>query len=387
MIATGGSALLHPPIHWNTFAGNSTLGAIATMDAATEKVAFIGHVKLAGVAEGGTKTLSAAGSGKIAWRSGAVTFANGATALDLGIQGISTAAGLPVRPDGTYTVLATLVPGVDTITGTAENTHTMDSGSATMTNGALVAVVWDMTARAGADSVVVTAFGAAGTITTPVVTPFLAGAWQATNLSSLMPVVRFECDDGTLGYLEYGASVSAASSEVFADATNPDERGNIIQYPYNFTAAGIWMIGGVTDVNSDFTYNAFSDPTGTPTGLTGASGTYDSYSFGGTGGQDRLILLPFSADVSITRNTDYCTAIRATGTTNARLASWTVSAAVNKTWFGNGTAGKTTRDEGTGAFAAKSATVGYFMGFYSRQIDDGTGASGNANILRGSVVA
>lgn len=366
MVALG-TPVMYPSLSIGTIAATDvSLATLQTQNAAGLKCAMIGVLNIQGVAAGATKTLSSAG-GKIYFRTGAVTFANAGTTIDVGIQGLSTAAGPVVRPDDTFVVKKTLTGGTDTITTNGETTATMSTGTVSLTNGAYVCVVIDMTARGGADSVAISRGPGSGAVM-PCLQLFSAAAW-ATSVTVGTPIVRIEFDDGTLGYIENGQSVTAAAAEAWADATNPDERGNIMQFPFGFVSDGMWIVGGVTDSSSTFTYNVFSDPTGTPAGLSGASGTYSPRNYTAAGGAtERLIILPFSSDVTISKNTDYALAIRATGSSNSRLGSWTVSAAANKTWFGNGTAGKTTRDGGTGAFAAKSATIGYYMGLMVKKV-------------------
>lgn len=346
--------------------GNPALATLSTLNAAGLKCAFMGHLFIPGIATGATKTISSAG-GKIHFKTGVTAFTGAGTTLDVGIQGVSTAAGPVARPDDTFTVSKTLTGGTDTITTNAENTAVMDTGTATLANGALIAVVFDMTAEDGTavDSVIIQHQVGVGKYY-PIAQIFSAAAWAAATTISV-PIIRIEFDDGTLGYLEQAWSITAAGAEAWSSTTDPDERGVIMQVPFDCTASGIWIVGGGADLNSGFTYNMFSDPTGTPAALSGASGTWNARHFPMVS-VDRAIFLPFSGDVDITKNTDYWLGVRATGSTNIRLSSWTVSAAANKTWFGNGTAGQSTRDGGTGAFSAKSDMVGYFMGLMVRKI-------------------
>src|SRR5687768_973556 len=122
--------------------GPTRLLAVAngnTLNAATDKTCLVGHVYWEGRAA--SKTISSSG-GAIMFRAGAVTFANGSTTLDVGIQDVDSANGPVVRGDGTFDVKKTHQGGTDTINATAFNTISMATGSKTITHGDLVAVVF-----------------------------------------------------------------------------------------------------------------------------------------------------------------------------------------------------------------------------------------------------
>src|SRR5262245_7617591 len=114
---TGGDGLWMPFNLMN--ANQQGLSSAGALNAANLIFANIGQVYIDG-SPGGTKTISAAGGGKICNMYGGVTFANGTSKIDIGIQDVS-AAGFPVAPDGTFDVKRTMTGGVDTITASAWN--------------------------------------------------------------------------------------------------------------------------------------------------------------------------------------------------------------------------------------------------------------------------
>lgn len=343
----------------------------AAMAAASERRAFIGYLKIAG-SPSGTKTISFGGGGRIGFMTNSATFAAaaGATLLDVGIQGVSAAAGPAAQPDGTFTVKKTYTSATDTIGNGAWTRLAMSTGTASLSDGQLIAVVFDMTQRGGADTVTLRLQTGGSSTNIPGCNTFTAAAWAATLTHT--PNVVIEFDDGTLGTFSETMPFSTAPGvETWADATNPDERGNIMQIPFNCTVDGMWFWGGITDVNSTFTINLFSTPNGTPTSLLSGAITVDPHKWG-TVAIDKFNYIPFSAQVSISKNTDVAIAIRATGTTNLRLLPITVNASGDRFAISNGTTvGKTTRDGGSGAFAAASTTVLYQMGLNISKVISG----------------
>lgn len=360
----------------------------ATIDAATEKVAMIGRLFIAG-RPAGTKTLS---TGTIQYRTQAVTFANGGTTVDIGIQGVSAVAGLIAQPDGTFTVKTTLTGGGGGITASAWNTATMNSGTTSLSHGDLIAVVWDMTARAGADSVLIStqnpwlnqgiSFGV------PTTNVFVSSAWQTTVTSGSArgPNVIIVFDDGTLGWIDYTVPCSVSNNtEFWQDSTNPDERGMIFQVPWDCKFDAVWAYGAPNNSSGGFTLKVYSDPLGTPSSI--ASVTVNPFQTSVAGG-NQLIIEALASEVSLSKGTDYAVTMRssATGGNNTFLYSATLGneahrAAIN----GTTTLKKASRQNDTGAFTAESPAVTmYPIGVrISSQHDTSSGGSGGFPVLGG----
>lgn len=259
-------ALTYLPM--STFATNGT-GAAVTLNAAGETCVFAGYVVLENPLSS-SKTISAAGSGKIVWNAGAVTFASGSTTFEVGIQDVSTAAS-PTQGDGTFDVKATFTGGGGGITGSATNTSIMTSGTKTIANGDLVAIVFTMPARGGTDSVVVnnTASAVPGITTVggfPVVTDNTAGSYAKTATS--VPLAYIVFDDGTLGWF-YGAPFYTNITSLAYNSTTgtADEYGNVINYPFQFVALGIRATVNFSGTSADGELLLYSDPLGTPSVL------------------------------------------------------------------------------------------------------------------------
>lgn len=358
----------------------------AVMDATGEKHAQIGRLYIDGKPSG-AKTLS---TGSIQFRTGTCTFANGSTALDIGIQDVATGAGPIAQPDGTFDVKTTLTGGAG-ITTTAWNTATMNSGTKSMTHGDLIAVVWDMTARAGADSVTI-----GYTFTTPyndnnngfpVTNSYLSGAWQTSPGSGAgySPNVMIVFDDGTLGWIDCTFPVTSLDNgENFGNGSNPDERGMIFQVPFDCTIDAFYARMGMAGATSDFSMKLYSDPTGTPTLLASCDILAETTqaTFGISHMSFPTYVSGVVADVSLSKNTDYCVTLRPTGAGSNYLYTNVVNTTGFRATINNGlTLKKATRDNDTGAFTAESpAVTRYIMGVRICKLHDGAGGAGGGGI-------
>lgn len=348
-------------IPWPPLIGATINFTVATMDAATEKVAMIGRLFMKDRTTS-TKTLDTSGSSSIGWRAGTITFADAATSMDVGIQGVAAGAGPIAQPDGSFSVKAVCTTGGGNAPTTAAwNTTVPTTGTVSLTHGDMVAVVWDMTARGGVDSVIVdminsSTFSSSGRGQLPTTNAFISSAWQTTAIvgAGLAPNVVLTFSDGTIGTINLSPPISVFSTESFADATNPDERGMLFQVPWSCMVDGFWANLSPASAAGDFDICLYSDPTGTPTPLATASSIL-AEQLGQTGpGSVSTFYLPLATEVSLTRATDYVLAIKATGAANVNLTAITVGNAGHKTFYGDVNYNKVTRNGGSGAFTAES---------------------------------
>jgi hypothetical protein len=342
----------HPSLTQGGLVAVTNETAIATT---TDKIAAIGFCFIEGRAA--SKTISAAGGGSIKWRAQSATWANGSTTLDIGIQDVDSSIGPAARPNGTFNVKRTLTGGDGNIVTATTLTTAMTGGTGTKTinHGDMIAVVWDMTNRAGADTVSVSAFSTLGSCAIPHTQLYTSSAWRTTTGSSFIPNVLIIFDDGTRGCLMNGAFGTSNTVDTYADANNPDERGMVFQVPWDCKVDSLWFMGGSADANGDGTITLYSDPLGTPTSL-GAISWFGERSAGAN--LDRLQQLMFSSEVQLTAATDYCVAFKGTGTNNIRLANYTLDNTADRATLPGGTTlKKVTRNNSTGAFTAESPAV------------------------------
>ncbi len=292
---------------------SSTALTNITLNAAGETTCMIGHLVLENP-EGGSKTLSAAGGGSIVWRSGTTTFANAGTTFKVGIQDVSTATS-PAQGDGTFDVEASFTGGGGGVTSGAVQTSVMTSGTKTIAHGDLIAITFAMTARGGADSVIVNAnhpgiYGS--TPNMPTVTDNTGGTYAKT--STALPNAYILFNDGTIGWL-YGApfvSASVASVAFNSGTATADEYGNIIYPEATYKASGVSLTIFLAGASSDFELILYSDPLGTP--VAERTVTIDATQVGATATAQIEAL--FSSPYTLKANTTYAVTCRPTTANN-----------------------------------------------------------------------
>jgi len=362
------------------------------MDAAGEMVGMIGHCYIAG--RPASKTISAAGGGSVSFRTGTCTFTDVGTSVTVSIEDVGTTTGNPGRPDESPDVAsAALLGNGGGITSAAWNTVSMTggSGSKTIAHGDLIAIRWDMTARAATDSVIIATQAIsvlAGSTTNPQrpqVLTKLAGTWADADLN---PNVVITFDDGTLGILDYCIPLTSGGTEAYADSDNPDERGMIFQVPWDCKVDGFWgHIGIASGTTSDYTVTLYSDPLAAgagPTAISGAQVVVLAEQLGPVN-SPRAVFMTLPAEISLTKNTDYCLAVRANGAGNVQVSTGTLGNTAYRTFFGKGTSlRKGTRQNGAGAFAEEGTPVTvYQLGVRISSFDDGTPTGSRARIASG----
>ena len=155
-----------------------------TLDAVGEKVAMIGRMRWA---DGATHDLRS-----LRWRS-ATGNLNGT--LQVSARDVDTANGPPARDDGTAD------QSVDH-TNPNQNTNftsTLGSDRTSVTHGALLAIVFEVTARTSGSFQILTALSTAGgQHGHPVVSSFTGSVWASENA---IPLLTLVAADGTLGVL------------------------------------------------------------------------------------------------------------------------------------------------------------------------------------------
>lgn len=226
-------------------------------------MAVIGTVRVVG---GGSKTLSAAGGGRIMWRPGSpATFSNAGTTIRVGLQDVS-ASGIE---DGTFDVYADYVGGTDTIAANTFYRKAMTSGTKTVADGDIVAIVIEAVSVGGADSVIVSAMVstyANGTLSLPYRT-LDSGSGPAKSSTSGYGIASIEFDDGTVGFIEAAIllpAVNATSVVTFGSSSSPDEYAACFKVPFKCTVNGVYIgIGAVASADA-FDVVVYSDPFGTP---------------------------------------------------------------------------------------------------------------------------
>ena len=332
-----------------------------TTDAAGESCAAVGHLLLT-TGPGTSKTISAAGSGKISWLAGSVTFANAGTTLRVGINDVG-ATGLE---DGTHDVYKDLVGGTDTITASVVNTATMGSGTKTITHGDLVAVVLEMTARGGADSVGVVRGDPS---TSQSAMPYgTADTGSGPAKINSLPFITVQFDDGTLGFFSTsGFACKVQNATAIGTGSTPDENALVFRLPFPAVASGLYARLASVSTANDIELILYSAPLGTPVAERTIAQDMDLVS------ASEHFSRPFTSTYNLQANTDYAIAFRPTtaNTVNYRRLNFNT---------GNGNLRGATmlgtnwsfysRTDQTGAFANQDITLLPVFGIWLSAFDD-----------------
>ena len=286
-----------------------------TLNAANETFAFIGQVLLENPLSG-SKTLSSAGGGRIVWTTGSVTFSNGATTFDIGIQDVSTTTSI-AQPDGTFDVKASFTGGGGGITASAVNTSVMTTGTKTIAHGDLIAITLAMTTRGGTDSIAVVLNNMTnywGDSLLPGVVNNTSGTW-ARNVTAL-PNAYIIFDDGTIGWLA-GTSFTKTAPILLnynSGTGTADEYGNLLKYPVTFNALGISLTGYAATASADFELLLYSTPLGTP--VVERTITVDATQLTSSNGTRLKGMFLFSSPFLLKARTEYAITLRPTTTNN-----------------------------------------------------------------------
>lgn len=353
-----------------------------TLDATGEKVACIGKLAIAG--KGTNKTIDTSGSSAIRFSVGSnPVFDNASSEFTVGFQGVDKTTGLPVRPDGTWgarAVITTAANSTPTLTTTA-NSHAAvpTAGSSTFSHGDEVAFVMEFTTRAGSDSVVPVTTGLAyeSSIQYPATVTNISGSWAGVSTGGIGgPVVEITFSDGTLGTID-GVVCGVTSAISWADSTNPDEQGLIFQVPFDCTIDAIGLPMRLVDATSDLQIDLTSTPTGTPASLISGPIAITAENLALTSSELPL-MFALPTEVALSANTDYCISVKATGAGNIRLAQLLMTSAAARIFVGPGgtTMAATTRNGGSGAFAAGTTTTLNPLNVRISSIETGAGGGG-----------
>jgi len=342
-----------------------------TMDASGESCAFIGKIFLEGGS--GSKTISSAG-GLITFRTGTVTFANAATNVRIGIQDLA-ATGLE---DGTFDVYADFVGGGG---GLASNTwyeKAMTNGTKTITHLDTVAICFEMTARGGTDSVIITSFQNYIHSGTPTNFPYRTiDTGAGPKRQSTAPYgACIVFDDGTLGWIQgawFAPGMQALSTQTYNSGSTPDEYAAVFQVPFKCSVRGGYLPIGSIASTDNFEIILYSDAEGTP--VAERTVTVDP-NFTGSISGNAPYFVNFSS-FTLSPNVWYALSMRPTTANNLNLTYYNITTTFGSKYKKQGIFGTncklSSRTNQTGAF---SEVQTYFMpifGLIVDQFDDGVG--------------
>ena len=303
--------------------GALQLGSVAnitTLDSVPEACFFVGQIWNS---DGNSHTIDTTGSSGIFWRNNGYTLTNAGTTLKVGLAQLDT-AGPPPRPVNvggvaTLDVSRTYIGGSVTLTSVDFNLSVPDTGSMTIANGQLVAMVFQMTARGGTDQLVIAATNATTSSNgMPAVVTYIPTTYAIT---AGLPNAVIIYNDGTKGFFVGGHLSTNMTSVTFSNSTATREAGNLIWFPYPVAVHGVAMHMGPL---GNFDIILYSDPQGTPAVVTSLSALYTQQ--GVTSGNTVYYYL-FPTPVILTPFTTYALAIKATSGSNITLLAKTMPAA------------------------------------------------------------
>lgn len=364
---------------------NHTFGqtsiALTGMNATGNTRVFIGQVKM--INGTGSKTISSAG-GAIIWgiRNATTTFVDATSRLRVGLQDL-TAAGIN---DGTFDVYKELVGGVDILTTNTNYRTLMDTGSKTLNDGDLVAIVFEFTVRGGADIVPNTILTVGDLTNLSQSNSFPYNVYNGTKQTSNIGCIgMIEFDDGTIGALN-GVPYMAYSttSTLFSQTSTPDEYALGFSLPFKCAINGCTFTLGSIGTTDTFEAVFYSDPEGTPTVL--QTKTIDpnlAYSTSSYG----QYTIEFD-EQTIEANTWYAISIRPTSNNSIGLttAEFLTANAKNASELGSNSK-LYTRSNQTGAFTSSGDAFTIPASLFISKLDDGVSSSGNVKTINGVPVS
>jgi hypothetical protein len=301
--------MVFPRKFWTNGTTSSTGSAI---NAANEAVHFVGQIMIEGGTAAGSKTLSAAGGGKILWRSQTViAFSNAGTNLRIGLQDLDVTS-QPAHGDGTFDVYADLVGGTDTIAGNDDFETAMESGTKSLSQGDFVAVAFEFTSHGGSDYITILSeynIFNADTVNG------LPGVWHDDGTPSTangVPCCAIQFDDGTLGWIAGGTIAPFGISTSYnVNTSGADEFGNLLTPPFDMVVSGVTFSALIQD---DLEICLYEDPLGTPTLLEAIS-----VDASGTISIGAEWVLVFSSEHTLYAGKSYGITMRPTTTTTSYL--------------------------------------------------------------------
>lgn len=229
-----------------------------TIDAVSEAMIFIGRVE---TSDGASHTIDTTGSSSIGWRTSTVTFANAGTTMLVGIAAVDTANGPPARAVNvadviTFDVVGAFVGGGGGVTTAAWQASVPTTGTKTIANGDLVAVCFQMTTRAGADSILASYVPVAQASNRPVVTSFTGSTYAALTA---VPDVLITFSDGATGWISGSLIASSINTRTWNSSSGTKEYGQLYQLPFPTKIYGVY---GWQVLTADCDVVLYSDPLG-----------------------------------------------------------------------------------------------------------------------------
>jgi hypothetical protein len=342
-----------------------TAGSV-TLDLTGEALILYGHIL---TSDGGSHTIDTTGSSAIGWRTGTCTFANAGTTVKVGIAPMDTGTGPVPRASNvadviTFDVSKSYTGGGGGIASNTSVSSVPDAGTKTIAHGDLVAICVQMTARAGADSVIVSSLTPNTGHHFPGSTSFLAATYA---IATVLPNMFITFSDGATGWIA-GSEIAGSTPQVrtWNSGSATKEYGQLYSFPFPCKVAGVY---GWVDPDADFDIVLYSDPLG---GSPVAEKTVSIDANTASIAAGRKFILPFASPLTVAANAPVA-AIFKPGASNISAYYRTLAAAGHRVADAFGTSGYGVA-RASGAFAAENSNLDqYYIGLVLSAFSDGLG--------------
>lgn len=336
IVALAGAGASMPSVHTFLQQGPPVIATAGLIDAAGEKLAFIGRVH--------TPRNLAKTFNKIGFGFGTIT-KGGTTDIQVSVQDLLTTSFEPDEVvDQSFLVGNANIVSNTWFEGTLGATRAVSSGTE-------LAVVFEFSTFNVLDSIIIKSLGTSFGISYPY-SASKSPTW-VVNVGAL-PNIALGFDDGTYGYLEGGGIFTTSNTHTYNNASTPDEHALVISNPVTIVVNGFWILGDL-DGNCDIVLYE-----GT-TAMTGGTVTLDlDHRANTTVG--RVMYFPFPNELTLVAGTTYYLAVKPTTATSINIYSVDVNAAAYWQPIGGGADwGYSTRTDG-GSWAATTTTRRLVLG-------------------------
>jgi hypothetical protein len=334
------------------------LSNFAVLDAANEAAIIIGQIE---TSDGGSHIIDTSGSSKMEWRTNSSTFANAGTTVKVGFAAVDTTTGPPGRAVNvadviTFDVSRSMIGGGGGIASAAWQSHVPDAGTKTIANGDLVAFAVQMTARAGADSIIVQGSDVGGNPHMPACVSYVGGVYGQQGAA---PDAFFTFSDGATGWFNGSQVYNTFGTRTWNSGSATKEYGQLFSFPFPVRVIGFY--GGISLSTSaaDCDVVLYSNPLGTP--VAQRTVAMDATNMIRATADARNFQLMFPSPYDVPPNTPFA-AVYKPGAVNVSAGYKTLANAVHRMADPWGTSGYGI-SRASGAFAdANSSLDHYFIG-------------------------
>jgi hypothetical protein len=331
---------------------------VLVIDAATEKVAFIGRFWSPDYT---AKTINT-----VSFMTGSPLVSAGGSTIRVSFQNLSAVA--QAQPNGTQSqfrdiALNTMTATTWTTTGLVTSDGTNGGVKRTVQHGDLFAVVFEYQAFAGADALRI----AGNTSPAPSTGGFASlftGAWAAQALS---PILVFTNSDGSIATMYETVPRTGISEFSPTNVSSPNEYGVEFTAPVTMQIDALSVFTYIPSTSADQEFSLYQDTT--LIASVAFPGIYTATT------SPRWCLMPLTQKYTLTKGTKYILSQKATSGTAIRVLYTTVADAAHYALWPQGADTRLVQRTGAGAWAENATLTRKIphFGVAVAAIDDGAG--------------